>query len=49
MRFIGNKESMVTEIYELLKRKGLVDKGYTLFDAFTGTGTVADYLKDSFR
>lgn len=49
MRFIGNKESMVKEIYELLNSKGLVDKGYTLFDAFSGTGTVADYLKDSFR
>src|SRR5690625_3971257 len=49
MRFIGNKESMVTEINELLKSKGLVNKGYTLFDAFSGTGTVADYLKDSFK
>ncbi|WP_333558355.1 Dam family site-specific DNA-(adenine-N6)-methyltransferase [Enterococcus casseliflavus] len=49
MRFIGNKESIVTEIYKLMKSKGLVDKGYTLFDPFSGTGTVADYLKDSFN
>lgn len=49
MRFLGNKESMVTEIYDLLNEKGLVDKGYTLFDAFGGTGTVADYLKNSFN
>lgn len=32
-----------------MKSKGLVDKGYTLFDPFSGTGTVADYLKDSFN
>lgn len=49
MRFIGNKESMVTEIYDLLEDKKLVNKGYTLFDAFSGTGAVSDYLKDSFN
>ncbi|NIK11519.1 DNA adenine methylase [Alkalibacillus almallahensis] len=49
MRFIGNKESIVTEIYEILENEGLIDKGYTFFDAFSGTGSVSDYLKDAFN
>lgn len=60
MRFIGNKELIVSEIKELLIQKGLItkkrtlfedvaDKQLTFFDAFCGTGAVADYLKDSFN
>jgi adenine-specific DNA-methyltransferase len=60
MRFIGNKELIVSEIKELLIQKGLVTKNKTLFDdvpnkqltffdAFCGTGAVADYFKDSFN
>lgn len=49
MRFIGNKEGIVVEIYELLKQKGLLNKNLTLFDAFCGTGAVSDALKDSFN
>jgi len=48
MRFLGNKESMVGQIRDLLGRKGLLNKGLTLFDAFCGTGSVSDALKDSF-
>jgi adenine-specific DNA-methyltransferase len=49
MRFIGNKESITSEIFELLKNKKLVDKNLTLFDAFCGTGSVSDALKGSFN
>lgn len=59
MRFIGNKELIVSEIASLLEEKGLLHKNRTVFDdltskrlvffdAFCGTGAVSDYLKDSF-
>lgn len=46
MRYLGNKESIVNEIVNLLKRKGLLLKRYTFFDAFCGTGTVANAVKN---
>lgn len=60
MRFIGNKELIISEIKELLIQKGLISRKRTLFeevsndrltffDAFCGTGAVADSLKDSFN
>ncbi len=49
MRFIGNKELIAPEIKGLLDKKGLLNKGLKLFDAFCGTGAVADFLKDSFN
>ena len=49
MRFIGNKEAIVQEIYELLKEKKLTNKNLTFFDAFAGTGSVADFMKDKFN
>lgn len=45
MRYLGNKESILTEISDLLSSKGLLRKGYTFFDAFCGTGSVAEYFK----
>ena len=48
MRFIGNKESITSEIFGLLARKGLVHRNLTFFDAFCGTGSVADAMKGSF-
>ena len=48
MRFIGNKELIAPEIKRLLAQRGLADQGLTFFDAFCGTGAVADLLKDSF-
>ena len=45
MRYLGNKESILTEISNLLSNKGLLQKGYTFFDAFCGSGSVADYFK----
>lgn len=47
MRFIGNKELITVEIKNLLDKKGLLDRNLSFFDAFCGTGAVADSLKDS--
>ena len=60
MRFIGNKELITSEIRMLLEQQGLTNKSRTLFDevtdkkltffdAFCGTGAVADSLKNSFN
>lgn len=49
MRFIGNKELITVEIKDLLEKKNLLGKELKLFDAFCGTGAVADSLKDSFH
>ena len=49
MRFLGNKESIVSQIRDLLDRKGLTGRGLVLFDAFCGTGSVSDELKDDFE
>lgn len=48
MRYLGNKESIVNEIVDLLNKKGLIGKELTFFDAFVGTGTVANALKDNY-
>ncbi|MFY0930684.1 DNA adenine methylase, partial [Lactobacillus paragasseri] len=49
MRFLGNKESIVNQIIELLDNKKLLNKQYTFFDAFSGTGSVANAVKDNFN
>ncbi|WP_109433405.1 DNA adenine methylase [Aggregatibacter segnis] len=49
MRFLGNKESIVDEIRSFLDHQGLLNQDYTFFDAFCGTGTVSDYLKNDFN
>lgn len=50
MRFIGNKEPIISEIEGVLRQKGLLrDKNkLKLFDAFCGTGAVSNSFKDSF-
>lgn len=45
MRYLGNKESILTEISDLLKSQELLKDGFTFFDAFCGSGSVADYFK----
>lgn len=45
MRYLGNKTSILNKIEELLKDKGLLNKRLTFFDAFCGSGSVADYFK----
>ena len=49
MRYLGNKESILNEIKELLESKGLLQSNYSFFDAFCGTGSVSDYLKTHFN
>jgi adenine-specific DNA-methyltransferase len=49
MRFIGNKELIISEIKGLLDEQGLTDRGLIFFDALCGTGAVSDGLKDSFN
>ncbi len=48
MRYLGNKESLTSEIYDLLDKKGLLNTRKVFFDAFCGTGTVSDSLKNYF-
>lgn len=49
MRYLGNKESIVSEIYSLLSDKGLIDEELSFFDAFCGSGSVADYFKEYYN
>lgn len=49
MRFIGNKQPICDDIYDFFKSHGLLKKGYTLFDAFCGTGSVSDRFKQDFN
>ena len=48
MRFIGNKESIVEEIESFINSKIASDDRLVLFDAFCGTGSVSDRLKNRF-
>lgn len=45
MRFIGNKDSILQEIVSLLKDQKLIGQELTFFDAFCGSGSVADIVK----
>lgn len=49
MRYLGNKESIVENIINVLERHNLLNNNMTFFDAFCGTGTVSDYLKNYYR
>lgn len=48
MRFIGNKESIVEQIASFIESKITSNNKLILFDAFCGTGSVSDRLKDIF-
>ena len=48
MRFLGNKESITDEICSLFDSIGLSNRKLKLFDAFCGSGSVSDSLKDKF-
>jgi adenine-specific DNA-methyltransferase len=48
MRYLGNKKSILKDIEKLLLEKGLLDKNLIFFDAFCGTGSVADYFKNNY-
>lgn len=45
MRYLGNKESILGEIEMLLESKRLLQHGLIFFDAFCGSGSVADHFK----
>ena len=45
MRFLGNKESILGDIEALLDEKQLLNQRLMFFDAFTGSGSVADHFK----
>ncbi|MCK8638990.1 DNA adenine methylase [Fructobacillus fructosus] len=45
MRYLGNKDTITEDIKSFLNKKGLLKSKYTFFDAFAGTGAVADSLK----
>lgn len=49
MRFLGNKTAILDKIENLLIEKGLFQEGLTFFDAFCGTGSVADNFKGRYN
>lgn len=49
MRYLGNKESILQELKNVLQKKGLLKERLTFFDAFCGTGTVSNGLKENYN
>ena len=49
MRYLGNKESIMFKIQELLVSKGIYDDKLVFFDAFCGTGTVSKLLARKYK
>lgn len=49
MRYLGSKDKLIPAIQSLLSEKGLIDKSFVFFDAFCGTGAVANSFKDVFH
>lgn len=49
LRYLGNKTSILSHIEKLLESKGLLNKQMTFFDAFCGSGSVADYFKQYYN
>ena len=45
MRYIGNKETLIGPIIQLLADKGLHQRNMAFFDAFCGMGSVSDSIK----
>lgn len=48
MRYLGNKETIVSNIKDFLKEKNILKNDYSFFDAFCGTGSVSDALKSNY-
>lgn len=46
MRYLGNKDSVLHEIFELLFVNNLLNEKLVFFDCFCGTGAVADFCKE---
>ena len=49
MRYLGNKESLLGDIWDLLEKHELLQRGYVFFDAFCGMGSVSNRFKEIFR
>ena len=49
MRYLGNKTSILLDIENILAEKHLLHKKMVFFDAFCGSGAVADYLKRNYQ
>lgn len=49
MRYIGNKDSILYKIREVIEKKNLIDKCETMFDAFSGTASVGNEFKKNFK
>lgn len=49
MRYLGSKDSLKEDIIQLLKDKGIYTPGLSFFDAFCGTGAVANSVKDIYN
>lgn len=48
MRYLGNKELILPAIKEIMEEAKILNKGGVFFDAFCGTGSVANYFKSYF-
>lgn len=46
MRYLGNKESLIAPILDLLEEHNLLQRNLVFFDAFCGMGAVADNVKN---
>lgn len=49
MRYIGNKNKIISYIETLINDKKINKENYTFCDAFSGTATVGNYFKDKFK
>lgn len=49
MRYLGSKDKLIPAIQALLSEKGLTNEPHVFFDAFCGTGAVANSFKDIFH
>ena len=49
MRYIGNKQKILSEIENLIESLKLNNENYTFCDLFSGTATVGNYFKDKYR
>lgn len=45
MRYLGNKDSIIQKIYDTITQKVTIEPNTILFDAFCGTGSVANSFK----
>ena len=49
MRYLGNKDSLVNKIEELLINKNIYNSNFVFFDAFCGTGSVAKKVINKYK